>query len=34
MGVTSFGPTPCGNDDIPGVYTRVSEFIPWIISKI
>ncbi|CAG9806432.1 unnamed protein product [Chironomus riparius] len=33
LGVTSYGPSPCGSE-IPGVYTRVSEFIPWIMGKL
>lgn len=34
VGVVSFGPTPCGMPGWPGVYTKVYDFIPWIISKI
>lgn len=29
IGITSFGKY-CGNKDTPGVYTRVSNYIPWI----
>ncbi|XP_012265988.2 uncharacterized protein LOC105691829 [Athalia rosae] len=33
-GIVSFGPSPCGMQNWPGVYTRVSSFMPWILSKI
>lgn len=34
VGVTSFGPSPCGKPDHPGVYTNVYSFMPWIINNI
>ncbi|XP_013147132.1 PREDICTED: serine protease easter-like [Papilio polytes] len=34
VGIVSFGPTPCGLENIPGVYTKVYEYLPWIRSEI
>ncbi|XP_068624276.1 phenoloxidase-activating enzyme-like [Battus philenor] len=34
VGIVSFGPTPCGLENIPGVYTKVYEYLPWIRSNI
>lgn len=34
IGVVSFGPSPCGMPGWPGVYTKVSDFVPWILSKM
>ncbi|XP_046750567.1 CLIP domain-containing serine protease 2-like [Diprion similis] len=33
-GLVSFGPNPCGIKNMPDVYTKVSNYLPWIISKI
>lgn len=33
-GVVSFGPSPCGMQGWPGVYTKVVDFVPWILSKM
>lgn len=33
-GVVSFGPSPCGMENWPGVYTKVSKYVNWIVSKI
>ena len=30
IGVVSFGAVKCGSKDIPGVYTRVEAYLPWI----
>lgn len=34
IGITSFGPTGCGNKNIPDVYTNVPSYIEWIESKM
>ncbi|RVE51742.1 hypothetical protein evm_003545 [Chilo suppressalis] len=34
IGIISFGPTPCGIEDTPGVYTKTYEYISWIRSNI
>ncbi|XP_026744184.1 serine protease persephone-like [Trichoplusia ni] len=34
IGVTSFGFTTCGEVGYPGVYTRVSNYVPWIESIV
>jgi secreted trypsin-like serine protease len=33
-GVESFGPDLCGSQNRPGVYTKVSEYIDWILETI
>ncbi|KYN27230.1 Serine protease easter [Trachymyrmex cornetzi] len=34
VGVVSFGPSPCGMQGWPGVYTKVSDFVPWILNNM
>ncbi|XP_026316063.1 phenoloxidase-activating enzyme-like [Hyposmocoma kahamanoa] len=34
IGIVSFGPTPCGMENVPGVYTKVYEYNSWIRQNI
>ncbi|XP_044265790.1 CLIP domain-containing serine protease 2-like [Tribolium madens] len=34
VGIVSYGSKMCGSEDFPGIYTNVSNFVPWILSKI
>ena len=34
IAITSFGDTPCGQSNVPSVYTRVSQFQAWIKSYV
>ncbi|XP_037944136.1 phenoloxidase-activating enzyme-like [Teleopsis dalmanni] len=34
MGIVAFGPRICGITNFPGVYTRVSSYISWIIQQM
>jgi secreted trypsin-like serine protease len=33
-GVVSYGPVICGTDGVPGVYTKVSSYMPWIMGNL
>lgn len=34
VGVVSAGSTECGKKNMPGVYTRITSFIDWILKQI
>lgn len=33
-GIVSYGPAMCGSEGIPGVYTKVSSYLEWIVANI
>ena len=34
VGIVSYGAKTCATRRVPGFYTKVSEFLPWIQSKL
>nr|CAD7580493.1 unnamed protein product [Timema californicum] len=34
LGIVSFGSIPCGSNKAPSVFTRVSEYLDWILDNI
>lgn len=34
VGIVSYGPTPCGQELKPGVYTRTSNYLKWIYDNM
>lgn len=33
-GIVSFGPSHCATEGTPGVYTKVSHYVPWIVQNL
>ena len=33
-GIVSYGTPKCGTKGVPGIYTKTSEYLDWITSKI
>ncbi|XP_053697460.1 CLIP domain-containing serine protease B4-like [Sabethes cyaneus] len=33
-GIVSFGANRCGTENVPGVYTRVSNYVDWVLENI
>lgn len=34
IGVSSYGPRNCDSGEYPGVFTRISSFLPWILDNM
>ena len=34
LGVVSFGPRLCGTKGVPGVYSKVRHYLPWILDNL
>ena len=34
QGIVSFGPESCGEKNVAGVYTKVSEYVEWILDNV
>lgn len=34
LGIVSFGPRRCGTADLPGVFTKVSNYVDWILRQM
>lgn len=34
VGLVSYGPSPCGQEGWPGVYTKVSEYVDWVQNSL
>lgn len=33
-GITSLGISTCGEDSVPGIYTNVQHYMPWITNHL
>lgn len=33
-GLTSYGTTNCGAENIPGIYTKISSYLEWIVDNM
>nr|QXF31018.1 trypsin family serine protease [Frankliniella occidentalis] len=33
-GIVSFGPTVCASEGVPAIFTRVTHYLPWIMSTL
>ncbi|CAG7722892.1 unnamed protein product [Allacma fusca] len=34
IGIVSYGPTRCGSGGLPGIYTRITEYMDWILNTM
>lgn len=34
VGIVSFGPYPCAEENVPAVYTKVNEYNTWIRQNV
>lgn len=34
VGIVSYGARECGQEGVPGVYTKVANYLPWIADNI
>ena len=34
LGIVSYGPYPCGSENIPAVFTSVAYYRDWILSQL